>query len=303
LFSSNEVVTHISQRQGKEDNTSESLRQLEEEIRQLEAEYAAVRREVISLYPSPGRSLIRSSSQTDDLMKAQTAQQFAEADESMTSDASPLAQHTARQNARDAPKSHQGDLTTRLLNQPADDGDVTTDFRNLVRADDSLLLEGDTPDISQLMAQTPMKLASSGKWARPPAKQTEPIQAPEPTKPPHIPLASLRMRGASSRPAPPRTPPRREEDSFEETPRAGYTFEAAERDVSLDDIASGGDGNSAIFLSAHSPLNTVGDETVDAQNNASGDIEASVADEPQADGEEEEPELDLQATRMKAFTV
>jgi hypothetical protein len=239
-------------------------------------------------------------------MKAQTAQQFAEADESMTSDASPLAQHTARQNARDAPKSHQGDLTARLLNLPADDGDVTTDFRNLVRADDSLLLEGDTPDISQLMAQTPMKLASSGKWDRPASKPTEPIQAPEPSKPQHIPLASLRMRGPSSRPAPPRTPPRREEDSFEETPRAGYTFEAADRDVSLDDIADGRGANSAIFLSAHSPLNTVGDESTDAQNNASGgediEVNASVADEPQAD-RDEEPELDLQATRMKAFTV
>lgn len=236
-------------------------------------------------------------------MKAQTAQQFAEADESMSSDPSPLAQRTVRQNARDVPKSHPGDLTARLLNQPVDDGDVTTDFRNLVREDDSLLLEGDTPDISQLMAQTPMKLASSGKWERPPSKHPEPIQAPKPEKPQHIPLASLRMRGAGSRPAPPRTPPPREVESFEETPRAGYTFEPGDRDISLDEVGS--DRNATtIFLDARiSP--TVAGETLKTSHNASGDIgpEYSVIDEPQADEGDNEPELDLEAARMKVFTV
>lgn len=235
-------------------------------------------------------------------MKARTAKQFAEVDESMTSDASPLAQHAARQYVRDAAKPHPADLTSRLLNIPGDDDeDVTTDFRNLVRADESLLMEGNTPDISQLMAQTPMKLGSSGNWERPPPKQTEPVQAPAPTRPEHIPLASLRMRAPGSRPAPPRTPPRREEESFEGTPRAGYTFEVTERDTSLEGVESGGEVPA--ILASH-PSAPIADESLDTTVDPDGNREPHSSEvEDARNSGDEMPEFDLEATRMKAFTV
>jgi hypothetical protein len=152
-------------------------------------------------------------------MKAKAAQQFAEADESIDSEASPLAQRSARQfdRQRGAPQSH--DLAA-ALREAADD--ATTDFGNLNLSDTSLLIDSATPDISQLMAQTPMKLNASGGWDRPQ----------------HVPLAVLaqRTREAGRKPAPPRTPPRRDEEdsSIEETPRAGYTFEA--QDVGDDSL-------------------------------------------------------------------
>ena len=225
-------------------------------------------------------------------MKARTAQQFAEADESMASNGSPLLQHTARKNARDIPKAHHGDLTSRLLGVHADDADVTTDFRNLVQEDASLLLEGDTPDISQLMAQTPLKLASSGSR---PATQVEP-----PAKPQHVPLASLRMRGAGSRPAPPRTPPRREEDSFDETPRAGYTFEAPERDDSLEEQE---DATVLLGRQVSPPAMTRQDPPESPPvSNTDPEPDVTVEAEPKEPSQEEE-ESETDASGMKLFTV
>lgn len=153
-------------------------------------------------------------------MKAKAAQQFAEADESMDDEASPLVQKTIRQ-ADKQKVVHQTELAARLRSR--EDADATTDFENLNIDDASLLMESSTPDISQLIAQTPMKLNSSGGWT-----QTQ-----------RLPLAALaqRSREAGPRPVLPRTPPRKdvEDDSFEETPRAGYTFEAQEKDDSIHD--------------------------------------------------------------------
>jgi hypothetical protein len=166
-------------------------------------------------------------------MKAKAAQQFAEADESVDSEASPLVQRSARQvdKQRGAPQNR--DLTA-ALREAVDD--ATTDFRNLNLSDASLLIDSATPDISQLMAQTPMKLNASGGWDRPQ----------------HIPLAVLaqRTREAGRKPAPPRTPPRRDDDdsSIEETPRAGYTFEA--QDIGNDSLEQ---EEATVILSAAQP--------------------------------------------------
>lgn len=272
-------------REGKgEEKNSDSLRQLEDEIRQLEAEYTDLKRK------------------TDAIINARTAQQFAEADESMASNASPLMQHTARKNAKDAPKSYYpGDLTSRLL---GDDPDATTDFRNLMQDDASLLLEGDTPDISQLMAQTPMKLASSGNWERHPPAQVE--HAPISTKPQHVPLASLRMRGPNARPAqppPPRTPPRREEDSFDETLPAGYTFEAGGRDDSVEEPESMEEDVTAVLPKVHlSPTMVAREEPSEdlSPPRTTENLDTTV-EEPSNETRDEESENDTSA--MKLFTM
>lgn len=235
-------------------------------------------------------------------MKARTAQQFAEADESMTSNSSPLLQHTARKHARDAPKAHHGDLTSRLLGATDDDADMTTDFRNLVHDDASLLLEGDTPDISQLMAQTPMKLASSGNWDRPPAA-TQVRPQPAPAKPQHVPLASLRMRGVGTRPAPPRTPPRREEESFDETLPAGYTFEAGDRDESLDEPRYDGDTTAMLFdAPVISPAPVMEEPSGSPPAASTSDADKPVDDEPEEVVQDEE-KSEADAIGMKLFTV
>jgi hypothetical protein len=139
-------------------------------------------------------------------MKARAAQMFAEADESMDSEGSPTAKRAARQQGKFKGKSVGGT-----------DADETTDFANLNLGDNSLLMETDTPDISQLMAQTPIKPST---FKPPPAAGGKAQQKPS--------LATLaqRAREVGLGNVQPRTPPRRiQEDSFDETPRAGYTFE------------------------------------------------------------------------------
>ncbi|PVG01419.1 hypothetical protein CPB86DRAFT_812391 [Serendipita vermifera] len=166
-------------------NETERLKRLEEEIRTLEEEYAQEKRRV------------------DDFMKARAAQMFAEADESMDSEGSPTAKRAARQ---------QGKLKGKSTAMEADE---TTDFANLNLGDNSLLMEADTPDISQLMAQTPLKPSTS-----------KAISGGRTQQKPSLATLAQRAREVGLGNVQPRTPPRRtHEDSFEDTPRAGYTFE------------------------------------------------------------------------------
>jgi hypothetical protein len=172
----------------------------------------------------------------------------------MEEETSPIAQRTARMGIADKGKLSKG------LNLGVQMGggleDETTDFGGMNLSDASLLIESETPDISELMAQTPMKLNASGGWDRPTSAtanvatsgrstgklKTNKIksQAPEEaatsqaqTKAkPTLASLAMRSRAAAKQPPPPRTPPRRSPDededyteSFEATPRAGYTFD------------------------------------------------------------------------------
>lgn len=225
------------------------------------------------------------------MMKAKAAQQFAEADESMESEASPLVQRSTRKFDKQHGASHKKDLAAALREA---DEDATTDFKNLNLSDASLLMESDTPDISQLMAQTPMKLNASGGWDRPQ----------------HVPLAALaqRAREVGRKPAPPRTPPRRDdESSIEETPRAGYTFEAED----LGDESLENDEQTTIMFQTAVPER---EEEIPAQEEdlaqeevkeEHAEIDSSVSDSPVKPDDNIKSDLppSIYSQRMRDFNV
>ncbi|KAG8846653.1 hypothetical protein FRB91_000621 [Serendipita sp. 411] len=108
------------------------IRLLEDEVRQLEEENAKLRFKV------------------DTKIRAETARQFELAEASIDGEESPI---MSRRRVKPTPRDNPEE-------------DETINFQKLGLVDNSLLMDADTPDISQLIAQTPMKLDGHGRWDR-----------------------------------------------------------------------------------------------------------------------------------------
>ncbi|KAG8831932.1 hypothetical protein FRC17_002337 [Serendipita sp. 399] len=141
------------------------IRSLEDEVRQLEEDNAKLRFKA-------------SKNQVDAKIRAETARQFELAEASINDEDSPIA-NRRRERA--------------TINDTLDD-DETINFQKLNLVDNSLLMDTDTPNISQLIAQTPMKLDLHGRWDR---------------KEQHM--------GEGEGPSGLRTPPPREDESIDES--------------------------------------------------------------------------------------
>ncbi|CCA71737.1 hypothetical protein PIIN_05672 [Serendipita indica DSM 11827] len=241
------------------------LSQIEDEIRQLEDQNVKLRQKLNAR------------------MQAEAARHFDAADDSMMSESSPIVQRTI---GRSRPLRHR---------DKSPDGDETVDFNRLNLVDNSLLMETDTPDISQLMAQTPMKLDSSGNWEKRKAASSS---------------SYVDFSGA-------RTPPRTEEEYSNETPRAyGYDDDYGEEAYDESAEVEPEDADETVLLQEPEDDNHVlGDSPINVEEpltNESSDEKRNVSLQspepvPQATIQRPTTEDDLEsaqdASKMRSFTT